>query len=271
MGDGSSCRPGGDGECMATLTVVTLTLNEEANIGPCLESVRWADELIVVDSGSADRTVEIAAQYTQFLYTITWEGYGAARNFALTRATGDWILWLDADERVTPELASEIHEILAADPPDIAGFAIARRAYFLGSWIRHSGWYPGRVTRLFRRGAGHFTESRVHEQLRVEGRIGRTHNDLLHYTDPDLQHYLHKLNRYTSLAAEDMDTAGRRSSLWDLLVRPPFQFVKMYVLRRGFLDGREGFVLAVLSAAYVFVKYAKLWERRRTANLSRSR
>lgn len=248
---------------MATLTVITLTLNEEHNIRECLNTARWADEIIVVDSGSTDRTVECARAVTDRVFTITWEGYGAARNFALTQASGDWILWLDADERVTPELAGEIKALVQNDDPGVAGYAIARRAYFLGRWIRHSGWYPGRVVRLFRKGKGHFSETRVHEQLEMKGTTVQTQHDLLHLTDPDLHHYLVKFNRYTSLAADDMAAAGRKFTLRDLLVRPPFQFVKMYILRCGFLDGIEGLILAVLSAAYVFTKYAKLRERRK--------
>jgi glycosyltransferase involved in cell wall biosynthesis len=248
---------------MATLTVITLTLNEEHNISACLESARWADEMIVVDSGSVDRTVDVAKSFTSNVFTITWEGYGAARNYALQRASGDWILWLDADERVTPELAAEIKKILVDDPHDVNGYAIARRAYFLGRWIRHSGWYPGRVVRLFRRGQARFSENRVHEQLHIDGQVRATAHDIIHLTDPDLQHYLAKSNKYTSLAAEDMFAAGRKFRLADLLIRPPFQFVKMYVLRGGVLDGLEGLILAVLSSAYVFTKYAKLWERAR--------
>lgn len=248
---------------MATLTVITLTLNEEHNIGACLESARWADELIVVDSGSTDRTVAIAQSYPARVLDIAWEGYGKARNYAIQQASGDWILWLDADERVTPELAEEIRAIVGKDSPEVDGYAIARRAYFLGRWIRHSGWYPGRVVRLFRRGKACFSETRVHEQLHIDGRVASGKHDLLHFTDPDLHHYLTKFNKYTSLAAEDMDAAGRRFAVADLLIRPPFQFVKMYVLRSGFLDGLEGFVLAVLSSAYVFAKYAKLRERQR--------
>jgi glycosyltransferase involved in cell wall biosynthesis len=247
---------------MATLTVITLTLNEEQNIRECLASARWADELIVIDSGSTDRTVEYARTVTDRVFGIEWKGYGAARNFALTHASGDWILWLDADERVTPELAEEIRAIVRNDASDVAGYAIARRAYFLGRWIKHSGWYPGRVVRLFRKGKGVFSENRVHEQLRIDGLTVNTRHDLLHLTDPDLHHYMAKFNRYTSLAADDMTAAGRRFSLCDLLVRPPFMFVKMYLLRLGFLDGVEGFILAVLSSAYVFTKYAKLRERR---------
>lgn len=255
---------------MSRVTVITLTLNEAHNIGPCLESVRWADEILVIDSGSTDGTIARAREFTAHVHEITWHGYGAARNFALGKATGEWILWLDADERVTPELASEIQAVLHADPPGIDGYSIARRAYFLGRWIRHSGWYPGRVTRLFRRGKGTFSESRVHEQLRLDGTVAQTRHDLLHLTDPDLAHYMHKFNTYTTLAAQDMAAAGRKSGIADMTVRPAFQFFKMYVLRRGVLDGIEGFILAVLSSAYVFTKYAKLWELTRGQGQGRS-
>jgi (heptosyl)LPS beta-1,4-glucosyltransferase len=255
---------------MSRITVITLTLNEAHNIGPCLESVRWADEILVIDSGSTDDTVPRARAYTPHIFSITWQGYGAARNYALEKATGEWILWLDADERVTPELAGEIRQILQEDPPEIDGFSIARRAYFLGRWIRHSGWYPGRVTRLFRRGKGSFSESRVHEQLRLDGTVVQTKHDLLHLTDPDLAHYMQKFNKYTTLAAQDMAAAGRTAGLTDMTLRPAFQFFKMYVLRLGLLDGKEGFILAVLSSAYVFTKYAKLWELTRGRGQGRS-
>jgi len=248
---------------MATLSVITLTLNEARNLSDCLAGVQWADELIVVDSGSTDGTLEIARTFTQNIFTIDWKGYGAARNFALGKAHGDWILWLDADERVTAELAGEIRSLLADPPPGVTAYSIARRAYFLGRWIKHSGWYPSRVVRLFRIGSGRFSETRVHEQLHVDGKVVHTKHDLLHFTDPDLFHYLHKFNRYTTLAAGDMETAGRRFRLIDVVLRPAFQFVKMYILRQGFRDGLEGFMLAVLSSAYVFTKYAKLWERTR--------
>lgn len=255
---------------MSRVTVITLTLNEAHNIGPCLESVRWADEILVIDSGSTDATIARAREYTPHVHEIVWRGYGAARNFALEKATGEWILWLDADERVTPELAAEIQDILRADPPGIDGYSIARRAYFLGRWIRHSGWYPGRVTRLFRRGKGTFSESRVHEQLHLDGTVAQTRHDLLHLTDPDLAHYMQKFNKYTTLAAQDMAAAGRTGGIADLTVRPAFQFFKMYILRLGMLDGIEGFILAVLSSAYVFTKYAKLWELTRGQGQGRS-
>jgi glycosyltransferase involved in cell wall biosynthesis len=249
---------------MARLSVITLTMNEERNIVDCLKSVAWADELIVVDSGSTDGTLALALQHTPHVMTIPWRGYGAARNTGLARATGDWILWLDADERVTPELGEEIRRVLAQSPPEVAGYAIARRAYFCGKWIRHCGWYPSRVVRLFRRGHGTFSETNVHEQLILDGSVVRAEHDLLHFTDPDLQHYFTKFNIYTSLAARDMKNAGRRFRLTDIVVRPAYQFFKMYVIRLGVLDGLQGFILCAVSAAYVFVKYAKLWELTRT-------
>ncbi len=249
---------------MGRLTVVTLTLNEERNIAACLETVRWADEIIVVDSGSVDRTVELARRCRAEVLPVQWQGYGHARNLALEHATGDWVLWLDADERVPPGLAEEIRRIVDSGDSPVQGYEVARRAFFLGKWIRHCGWYPSRVTRLFRRGSARFSESRVHERLLFEGPVGRLSQDLLHYTDDDLAQYFVKFNRYTTLAAQDMHAAGKRAGLVDLLTRPPFMFLKMYLGRRGFLDGLHGFVLCCLSAGYVFVKYAKLWELSRS-------
>ena len=251
---------------MARLSVITITLNEEQNIEACLESVRWADEIIVLDSGSTDRTVQLARRFTKNVFSVQWRGYGGTRNIGLDRATGEWILWLDADERVSPELADEIRVILREDTPGIAGYAVARRAFFLGRWIRHCGWYPSRVTRVFRKSRGRFSENLVHEELRVDGPVVPSRHDLIHHTDPDLHHYFQKFNLYTSLAAQDMHAAGRRFSLLGLLVRPPFTFIKMYLLRLGFLDGMQGFVLCALSSAYVFAKYAKLWELTKTHN-----
>ncbi len=245
---------------MSKLSVITLALNEAHNIVDCLESVKWAEEIIVVDSGSTDNTVEIAKRYTTHVLTVEWKGYGATKNFALERASGEWILWLDADERVPEELAAEIQAVLRSDDGSVNGYSVPRRAFFLGRWIKHCGWYPGRVTRIFRRTKSRFTESNVHEQISVEGKVGELKNDLVHFTDPDLRHYFSKFNRYTSLAAKDVHAAGKRFSLYDILVRPPFMFFKMYILKRGFLDGVQGFILCIVSSAYVFTKYAKLWE-----------
>jgi hypothetical protein len=150
--------------------------------------------------------------------------------------------------------------MLRKDDERIVGYSVARKAYFLGRWIKHCGWYPSRVTRLFRRGKGRFSENRVHEQLELQGDVGILRNDLLHFTDPSLQHYFAKFNKYTSLAAEDLRESGRSFGFYDVLLRPPFTFFKMYVLKRGFLDGMQGFILCVLSSLYVFTKYIKLWE-----------
>jgi glycosyltransferase involved in cell wall biosynthesis len=252
---------------MAKLSVVTIALNEEHNIVQCLESVRWADELIVVDSGSLDLTVERAKQFPAKVMQMDWRGYGATKNEALQHATGDWILWLDADERVTSELAKEIQEILKNDNGKVAGYTVPRKAYFLGKWIKHCGWYPSRVTRLFRRTRGKFSETKVHEHLMLDGVVGKLQHDLLHYTDPNLHHYFQKFNRYTSLAAEDLHADHRAFAVSDLFLRPPFVFFKMYFLRLGFLDGLHGFILSIVSMAYVFVKYAKLWELQKGTNV----
>ena len=242
------------------LSVIVITHNEEKNIVECLESVAWAKEIIIVDSSSTDRTVEFAKQFTRKVFVTEWKGYAGAKNYALDNSTSEWILWLDADERVTPELALEIQSIINDISKIFTGFEVARRAYFLGKWIKHSGWYPGYVMRLFKRGKVRFDDSRVHEKVNIDGAIGRLKHDLLHYTDDTLYHYLIKFNRYTTLAAEDMKQAGKRFSLYGIIIRPPFLFFKMYILHRGFLDGMHGLVLAMLSASYVFVKYAKLWE-----------
>jgi hypothetical protein len=169
------------------------------------------------------------------------------------------VFWIDADERVTPELRDEILAALNGNPMT-GGFEMPRLANFLGKWIRHGGWYPGYVLRLFRREAGRFNDRKVHEGVQVDGKIARLKNHLLHYTDRNLQHYFEKFNRYTSLAAEELHHRGRRFHWWDLFVRPPWFFFRMYVLKAGFLDGVHGFILALLSATYVLMKYAKLWE-----------
>ena len=245
---------------MSALSVIVITKNEESNIRECLTSVCWAEEIVLVDGGSEDQTVELARSLGAKVFERPWDGYGAAKNYALSHCTGEWILWLDADERVTEELANEISQRLRSNDTRFNGFQIARRAYFLGRWMKHSGWYPGHVLRLFRKGTGRFSERKVHEQLVVEGEIGRLKFDLLHFTDPNLFHYFEKFNRYSSLAAEELGEHGQRFDFLQLLVRPPWVFFKMYLIRAGFLDGMQGFILSVLSACYVFTKYAKLWE-----------
>lgn len=244
------------------VSVIVITKNEHHNLRACLETVKWVDEILVVDAESEDDTVDIAREFTGNVHVRPWEGYAAAKTFAVAQARHEWVLWLDADERVPEELASEIRTLLSGEPAHDA-YRVARRAYFLGRWIRHCGWYPGYVTRLFRKSRGGFSDALVHESLEVDGSVGTLRHALLHYTDRDLEHYFSKFNRYTSLAAEDLRNRGRRANLLDLLLRPPFAFLKMYIIRLGVLDGMEGFILSRLSASYVFAKYAKLWHARR--------
>jgi glycosyltransferase involved in cell wall biosynthesis len=244
-----------------TVTAIVIALNEEGNIGACLDALGWADELIVVDARSTDATAAIARERGATVIAEEWAGYGHARDLAAAAASGEWILAVDADERVPEALAKEIRGIVSGEePPAAPVYAVARRAFFLGRWIRHCGWYPGYVPRLFRNGEARYNEARVHEGLVFAGTAARLRNPLDHYTDDNLFHYLQKFDRYTTLAAEDLRTQGRVFTTADLLLRPASVFLKMYVLRLGFLDGLHGLVLSLLSSAYVFVKYAKLRE-----------
>ncbi len=242
------------------ITAIVITFNEARNIRACLGSLRWADEVVVVDAGSTDGTAEIAREFTPKVFVREWEGYGQARNFALEHSTSDWVLVVDADERVPEPLADELRSAAGEGEGAPGVYELARRAFFLGRWIRHSGWYPGFVARFFRRGEARYDEAMVHERLTFSGRKGRLRVPLDHYTDDTLFHYLGKFNRYTSLAATELRTGGRRFSVWQLIGKPPVLFLRMYILRLGFMDGVHGLILALLSASYVFVKYAKLAE-----------
>ena len=237
--------------------MVIITKNEEANIERCLKSVRWADEIVVVDSHSTDRTVELAREYGAKVFTVPFAGYGPAKREAVKQATGEWMLSIDADEEVTPELAREIREVLV-NPGDNDGFYVKRRTNFLGRWIYHCGWYPDPILRVFRKSRGNFNDAVVHEKVVVSGRTGRLKGELLHYSYPDLESYLQRSDRYTTLGAEVAYKKGRRCGWFDLVLRPPVSFIAHFVTRQGFRDGMEGFMVSVLSAAAVFVKYAKL-------------
>lgn len=245
---------------MIPLSVIVITKNEAHNVAACLESVQWADEIIIVDAESNDETVAIAKKFTQKVFIEPWMGFAAAKQFGMLQAKHDWLLWLDADERVLPELAKEIQLLLETNPRQ-AAFSVARRAYFLGRWIKHSGWYPGRVPRLFHKQRAKFNSAAVHEALEIKGETGELKNDLLHFTDPNIFHYFQKYNRYTTLAADESFSKGKRARVADLIIRPFWQFVRMYILRLGFLDGIQGLILALFSSSYVFTKYAKLWEK----------
>jgi glycosyltransferase involved in cell wall biosynthesis len=239
------------------ISAVVITHNEEANIEECLRSVSWADEIVVVDAMSTDTTCDIARGFTDMVFSEPWEGYVTARRHAIASARSEWILSIDADERVTPELRAEIETHLA--DPEFDGYLIPRKAYFLGRWIKHCGWYPGYVLRLFRKDKARVTEKMVHEGIRVDGRVGTLKSSILHYTYRTVDAYFDRFNRYTSLAAKESRLRGKRVNLADILLRPVSQFFKMYVIKMGMLDGLQGLILCVFSASYVFTKYVKLW------------
>ena len=246
----------------ATLSVVVVTLNEEERIRECLDSVAWADEVIVVDAESQDKTAAIAREATDHVIVRPWPGFAAQKNFGLDRATGDWVLSLDADEIVSPALREEIAGILAGSGAAVDGYAVPRRNVFWGRWVRHGGLYPDWQVRLFRRGRGRFADLAVHEAIRVDGAVARLRGHLEHRSYRDVGDFLARADRYTSLAADEWVAAGRPSRpLRDMVARPIGRFLGMYVARAGFLDGWRGFLLATLYAYYVLMRSAKIWER----------
>jgi glycosyltransferase involved in cell wall biosynthesis len=246
----------------AGLSVAIITLDEERNIAACLDSVRWADEIVVCDSGSRDRTVEIAERYGARTFRDDWRGFSEHKNLAVERCRQDWVLVLDADERVPEALRREIEDALRGGG-EAAGYSVGRRNYFLGAWIRHGGWYPDRSIRLFRRGHGRFRRRAVHEVVEVAGPVGVLREALEHHTYASVQEFLQRMARYADLASHEMHAAGKRCRAIDLTLRPVWTVVRMYVLRRGFLDGWRGLLLAGLYGCYTLAKYAALWERER--------
>lgn len=245
-------------ETRMRLSVIIIACNEADNIVDCLNSVAFADERIVLDSGSTDDTVALAeAAGAKVHVTHDWPGFGPQKNRALDLAQGEWVLSLDADERVTPALAAEIQAVIS-DPRSGAAYEIPRLSSFCGKFIRHSGWWPDAVLRLFRRGQARFSDAAVHERVVTDAPVGRLKAHFLHYTYPDLASAIQKMNRYSSDAAATLHAKGRRASILSALGHSAWTFFRIYVLRRGFLDGGHGFVLAVLAAMGNFSRYVKL-------------
>lgn len=241
---------------MAKLSVVIITLNEAHAIEDCLRSVAFADEIIVLDSGSSDGTRDLCRRYTPHVVETDWPGFGAQKNRAIDKASGDWVLNLDADERVSPELASEIQD--ATQSVEYSAYSVRFIASFLGRTLRHGDWSGTQKVRLVRRGCGRFTESDVHEKLLVDGPVGQLDGVIIHHSMDSLEELLEKINRYSSCGAAERRKRGQKSSLGKALSHGSWTFFRSYFLRRGFLDGREGFLEAFGSFLGCFFRYAKL-------------
>ncbi len=248
---------------MAAMKISSLTIakNEAENIRRCIISLKnFADEIIVlVDSESSDETLQIVKEENVNYEVVDWEGFSKTKQRGVLIAENNWILWIDADEVISDGLQKEILEWKKIQP-EFEVYSFPRKANFLGRWIEHSGWYPGRITRLFNKNKISFNNNTVHEGLNISGDIGEFKHDILHYTDPNIFHYFQKFNKYTSLAAKELNAKNKKFKLSDILIRPLFLFFKMFILRSGFRDGIQGFMLAVFSSTYVFTKYCKLWE-----------
>ena len=242
------------------ITATIVALNEERNIARAIESLRCADEVVVVDSGSTDRTREIAIRLGARVIEEPWRGYARQKNFAAAAAGNEWILSIDADESITPELEEEILA-LKSNGARFDGYSFPRLAQYLGRWIRHSGWYPDRKVRLYDRGKAEWVGEYVHESVRVKGSTGQLDGNLLHYTCASLSEHLRTLDRYTSLAARELEAQNKAVTTRRLALDPAWTFFRTYVLQRGFLDGRQGLAIAWMAALYTFLKYAKACEK----------
>lgn len=242
------------------LSACIITFNEEENIKDCLESLFFCDEIVVVDAQSTDRTVEICRGYTQKVVQRPWPGHIEQKNFALSSAQGPWVLCVDADERVSPELRKEILTCLKEESLNWDGFYLPRHTFYLGRWINYSGWYPDYQLRLFRKDKGHWAGVNPHDKVHITGRVRHLKSDLWHFSYKDISHNLRTVNNFTSIAAQQKKAQGERFSLLTLLIHPPARFIKTFFLKRAYKDGIPGLIIAVTSSFYVFLKYAKLWE-----------
>ncbi len=244
------------------VSVAIVTQNEEDRIKRCLDSVSWAQEIIVVDAFSTDRTVEICGLYTDKIFTRKWDGFIPQKNYALTLATKDWVLSLDADEQLSEQLITEIKSAVSTEDDGCLAYSMPRKTYYLGKWMLHSGWYPDRKVRLIRKGGGKWGGLEPHDALIVHGNVCELNNDILHYSFRNLSHHIKKLDYFTDSASQELIKSGREIKISDMLTHPSGMFVKMFFIKKGFLDGVQGFIAACVSAFHVFIKYAKAWETR---------
>lgn len=242
---------------MLNLSAVIITRNEESNIKRCLKSLKIADEIIIIDSGSTDKTIEVAESMGAVVYSKEWEGYGPAKKEGVSKASGKWIISLDADEELSPKLANEISKIITQENK-INGYFIKRKTNFLGKWIYHCGWYPDYILRLFKKADGDFNDSFVHEKVVINGQTGRLKNEILHYSYNTVEQYFEKFDNYTSIGAKQAYDNNKKAGWFKIAIKPPVAFIKHYLIKLGFLDGLEGFIISAFSAMAVMVKYTKL-------------
>ena len=241
---------------MAELSVIIITKNEAHNIRRCLESIKWANEIIIVDSGSQDNTVTICREYTDNILETDWAGYGPQKNRALALATKDWVLSLDADEQVSPALKLKIDKILQA-PERFVAYRVKRPVVFLHKIIKYACGADNTV-RLFKRGCARFTDDIVHETIKVDGKVGKINEPIFHYSFANVAAVLEKMNKYTTLVAKQRATAGKKGSIFKAITHAIWMFIKVYLLKAGFLDGRAGFILSVTFAEGAYYRYIKL-------------
>ena len=250
---------------MPRIAAIVITKNEAQEIADCLQTLDFCHQIWVVDAESTDATAEIARRYTPQVVVRPWQGYARARNWAIDQATGDWILALDADERVSPSLRKEILETL--DDPPADAYLIPRRLYFCGSRLRHGGSYPDRQLRLFKRGSGRYNDRLVHESVEVSGKVEKLSQPIIHHSHRDLGEYLEKARQYGRLAGKQRYEQGRRAR-WYYFLMPGAEFIHRYLFRLGFLDGLPGLLYCTLCSWQTWLKYAWLWELERRAAIS---
>ena len=245
----------------STISAVVITRNEEANVAACLDTLQWVDELIVVDAESTDRTVDVARRYTDKVFVRPWPGFGPQKNFGMDQASSEWILIVDADERVTVPLREEVSRLMQSRPPsDIAGYDVPRRNYFYGRWIQGGGIYPDRQLRLFRRSAARYDDVLLHERLQITGRIEQLVSPLDHYSMPTIRHHVSKMMRYTTLGAREKLKTSAHITAGQIGLHHVGTIAKTYLLRKGYQDGIHGLIVAMFAGLHTFVKYAKAWE-----------
>lgn len=244
------------------VSAILITKNEEKNIYKCLKSLDWAKEVILVDSGSTDQTLELAKQFVNVkVFTSKWLGFSETKRVAVSKAKYDWIFWIDADETVNERLKNELIELFQNFPKNMVAFDMPRKTFFMGEWVKHTGWYPGRVVRLFDKNICDFNDHILHEGIEIpEGKeVGHLQEDLMHYSYTSLQQYFAKMNFYGKYGAEELLRKGKKLQSWKIVLSPLASFFKSYFLQKGFLDGKKGLIISIGSAFSHFIKYTNFW------------